>query len=348
MKGCLLIAMMLFLIDPLAADELQLVEDSELHKLITEEKYVVALFCSDGTEERCEEFEGELAGIREDLIDITDGDGWVVKLLNSQLIQHYSFTPDVPVIVLFRSGLPVLYDGPANEEVMLDTLTQYKEPGVQELTDSSFEHLTQAATGATTGDWFVLFYTEECELCHKMTAGLETIACKFRGRGNVARVNKQTYGEKTGRRFELGLDNNPNIIFFRLGRMYRYQLEKYDPESMTNFINGFYKNYPAESIPLPKSPFDDLVQLCVDYMKEYPLLVGGCLMVPILMILGFWFLMRSEEDRPRKSKKSKKDKSEKESSSSGKEKKKEKTDKVKDSPKERKKDKSEKESSKNK
>ena len=41
---------------------------------------------------------------------------------------------------------------------------------------------------------------------------------------------------------------------FRLGRMYRYQVERYDPESLTSFLTGFYKNYPAESIPLPKSP----------------------------------------------------------------------------------------------
>ena len=26
------------------------------------------------------------------------------------------------------------------------------------LTDANFEHLSQAATGATTGDWFVEFY----------------------------------------------------------------------------------------------------------------------------------------------------------------------------------------------
>ena len=45
--------------------------------------------------------------------------------------------------------------GPANEEVLLDTLIRMKEPGVKELTDSTFEHLTQAATGATTGDWLV-------------------------------------------------------------------------------------------------------------------------------------------------------------------------------------------------
>ena len=36
--------------------------------------------------------------------------------------------------------------------------------------------------------------------------------------------------------------------------MYRYTLEKYDAESLMSFMNGFYKNLPAEKIPLPKSP----------------------------------------------------------------------------------------------
>ena len=50
---------------------------------------------------------------------------------------------------------------------------------------------------------------------------------------------------------------------------------------------------------------DDLVQLCVDYLKEYPLLVGVCALLPILLCLAFYFLMRSEEPKPRKSKKKK-------------------------------------------
>merc|ERR1712154_514856 len=87
--------------------------------------------------------------------------------------------------------------------------------------------------------------------------------------------------------------------------MYRYKIDKYDPESLLSFINGFYKNYPAESIPLPKSPFDDLVQLCVDYLKEYPLIVSGCASLPVLLCLAFYFLTRSEEQKPRKSKKKK-------------------------------------------
>merc|ERR1712098_284071 len=72
--------------------------------------------------------------------------------------------------------------------------------------------------------------------------------------------------------------------------------------SLLAFVNGFYKNYPEESIPLPKSPFDDLVQLCVDYIQEYPLIVGGCAVVFLFLCLGFFFLLRSEEPKNRKSK----------------------------------------------
>ena len=209
----MLISIILVLCSSISAEELQTVEQEEFLKLITEEHYVVALFCPSTAMERCEEFEGELAIIREDMIDVMDGDGWVVKLVDSPMVEEYAVgRTDQPVIVMFRNGLPVIYDGPANEEVMLDTLVRYKEPGVQELTDNTFEHLTQAATGATTGDWLVMFYTSSCTLCSRLTATMETLACKHRGRMNVARVNKETYGEKTGRRFELGLEDKPDLI----------------------------------------------------------------------------------------------------------------------------------------
>ena len=209
----MLISIILVLCSIISAEELQTVEQEEFLKLITEEHYVVALFCPSTAMERCEEFEGELAIIREDMIDVMDGDGWVVKLVDSPMVEEYAVgRTDQPVIVMFRNGLPVIYDGPANEEVMLDTLVRYKEPGVQELTDNTFEHLTQAATGATTGDWLVMFYTSSCTLCSRLTATMETLACKHRGRMNVARINKETYGEKTGRRFELGLEDKPDII----------------------------------------------------------------------------------------------------------------------------------------
>ena len=59
------VVLLLGLAGPAVGDELQLVEDAEFTKLITDEKFVVALFCSQQNTERCEEFEGELTGIRE-------------------------------------------------------------------------------------------------------------------------------------------------------------------------------------------------------------------------------------------------------------------------------------------
>ena len=61
---------------------------------------------------RCEEFEVELSSIREDMIDMMDGDGWVVKLIDSPLVEEYAVgKTDQPVIIMFRNGLPVIYDG---------------------------------------------------------------------------------------------------------------------------------------------------------------------------------------------------------------------------------------------
>lgn len=42
-----------------------------------------------------------------------------------------------------------------NDELLLDILLNNRDPIVKELNDNSFEHLTQASTGATTGDWFI-------------------------------------------------------------------------------------------------------------------------------------------------------------------------------------------------
>merc|ERR1719228_2137704 len=152
MKCCSIFLSIFLSLHITSADELEIVEEAEFVKLISEEHYVVALFCPSSNMERCEEFEGELASIREDLIDSMDGDGWVVKLIDSPLLEEYYVgKTEQPVTVMFRHGLPVIYDGPANEEIMLETLVRYKDPGVQELTDTAFEHLPQAATGATTG-----------------------------------------------------------------------------------------------------------------------------------------------------------------------------------------------------
>ena len=74
----------------------------------------------------------------------------------------------------------------------------------------------------------------------------------------------------------------------------------------------------AEPVPLPKSPFDDLVQLCVDYLNEYPALFAVMVGIPLVLLVAFYFLMKSDGSKAPKTKKKKKAKSS--SSSSNKEK----------------------------
>lgn len=90
--------------------------------------------------------------MKHDFKETLDAD--VVKAYGSQLARLYSPTKE-PAVVFFRHGVPLLYDGPIQEDAIFQKFENNKQPIVKELSDENFEHLTQASTGATTGDWFV-------------------------------------------------------------------------------------------------------------------------------------------------------------------------------------------------
>lgn len=166
-----------------SSNSLEKIDDNEFINLCATEKYVIVLFskltlfcknmriafvsilitfyyycwiiwflgkpeCKD-----CETIENELIAIREDLVDSLNA--WVVKIDNSNLVHLYNPSKE-PSLVFVRHGVPLLYHGKINDELILHTFRENIEPAVRELDDSNFEHLTQAASGATTGDWFVL------------------------------------------------------------------------------------------------------------------------------------------------------------------------------------------------
>ncbi|KAF2885523.1 hypothetical protein ILUMI_20673 [Ignelater luminosus] len=249
---------------PYILAKLEVVNDEELLSLIRTEKYVIVLFTKKDCE-ACDNYENELTALREDIVDSLNA--WVVKATSSQLVRLYSPTNE-PALVFFRHGVPLLYDGLINDELILHVLTNNKEPAVKELTDETFEHLTQAATGATTGDWFVMFYTTECVDCQRLQARWEAVGAHLKSRLNVARVNKGGLGAITGRRFEI--HEVPSFIFFRQGKMYRYTIRKYDVESFVSFAEEWYKNAKGEKVPLPKSTLDDFTALVMDYIRENP------------------------------------------------------------------------------
>ncbi|XP_050296804.1 thioredoxin domain-containing protein [Anthonomus grandis grandis] len=280
--------------------QLELIQDDELVNLIRSEKYVVALFTKKYCEE-CENYENELTGLREDLVETLNA--WVVKLVDSSMLRLYTPSKE-PQIVFFRHGIPLLYDGPLNDELILHTFTNNKEPAVKELNDDNFEHLTQAASGATTGDWFVQFYTTDCVDCQRLQARWEAVGAHLKSRMNVARVNRATTGAKTARRFDIF--EVPTFVLFKQGKMYRYHNQDFEIKSFVAFAQDWYKNMKSERVPVPKSPFDDLVAATVTFMKENPYLwqVGfGSLLLGILLptIMKFFKKSTKEEKSSNKS-----------------------------------------------
>lgn len=103
----------------------------------------------------CEKYENELLKIHEDLKN--DFPAEVVKVVNSHLVRLYKPTKE-PALVFFRNGIPLLYEGSTVAEEIYHLFDRNRVPIVKELSDDTFEHLTQASTGATTGDWFIQLY----------------------------------------------------------------------------------------------------------------------------------------------------------------------------------------------
>ncbi|CAH1100544.1 unnamed protein product [Psylliodes chrysocephalus] len=268
----------------LVHSNLEVIQDEELMNLIRTEKYVIVLFSRKYCES-CDNYENELTSLREDLVETLNA--WVVKVEDSQMTRLYSPEKE-PQLVFFRHGIPLLYNGPLNDELILHTLTTNKEPVSKELTDNTFEHLTQAATGATTGDWFVLFYTPDCVDCTRLQARWEAVGAKIKSRVNIARVNKAGNGAVTARRFDV--TGVPSFILFRQGKMYRYNLQKFDINSLSDFAQT----------------------MVVMYMKENPWLwqLGfGTFLLGLIASLITKFTRKTVPEKKKSDKKDKKEKS---------------------------------------
>ncbi|XP_032691064.1 uncharacterized protein LOC116853877 [Odontomachus brunneus] len=280
------------------AASLETVHDEELLNLIKTEKYVVVLFTRKDCPE-CENYENQLIHLREDLVESLAA--WIVKAVDSQLLQLYS-TDKEPILLFFRHGLPLLYDGRLNDDDILTMFTENKVPAVKELTDDTFEHLTQASSGATTGDWFVMFYSTDCVQCLRMIARWETVAAKLKQKVNVALINKSTTGASTARRFNVY--DTPQFIFFRHGKMYRYETGRHDINSLVSFAKEWYKNVKAEKVPVPQSPFDNLTQVIANFLLDNPwVLKLGSICIGVIVVITVASKFRQKPEAPQKKEK---------------------------------------------
>ncbi|KAH8293097.1 hypothetical protein KR044_002675, partial [Drosophila immigrans] len=227
------------------------VDDSDLIHILTGEGDVVALFTRNNCEE-CAEYERVTANVQEELKQMLGAT--VVQAHESNLIHIYDPSRE-PALLYFRRGIPILYTGNINGEEILHFFSDNREPAVKELSDETFEHLTQASTGATTGDWFIFFNSAECVLCQRLYAIWESVGGKLKRKINVARVNALAAGVSTAKRFNIV--SAPEFILLRQGKFYRYTLKEFTPQAFIEFAEGgFAKTSHPEPVPALASLMD--------------------------------------------------------------------------------------------
>ncbi|XP_072020903.1 dnaJ homolog subfamily C member 10-like [Amphiura filiformis] len=201
--------------------------------------------------------------------------------------------PKVPAVMLYRHGIPILYEG----TITAEDITQWVDDNIESFTthlkDDDFEHLTQSSTGATTGDWLVKFCDTDSAKCVSILPVWESAAYKLKGQVNVASVNI-TENPKLAKRFKVLTEDLPVIIFFRHGKQYAYTISARDSASLVTFSLTGYKHAQGIDVMPPPSPFDELTESIALQIKTLTsgegsstvlLLVGGAFALIFIVVL---------------------------------------------------------------
>jgi len=162
------------------------------------------------------------------------------------------------------------------------------------LNDSNFEHLTQAASGATTGDWFIDFYSPHCGHCKQLDPIWRNVAEKLRGGTVVVAKIDASNNRITKERFRVS--GYPTILFLKAGKRYTYQGQR-DVKSLVAFANGGYTKAITQDVPPELSLFDRFfgeAKEDVVYLFEYKksavavVFVAGLVVGFILCVVVSW------------------------------------------------------------
>ena len=135
---------------------------------------------------------------------------------------------------------------------------------VIQLDVKNFEHLTQASTGATTGDWLIKFYAPWCGHCRKMEPTYEQVADMLHGEVNVARVDVPANRE-LGTRFDV--KGFPTIKFLSKGKVYDYAGRR-TAQDMVEFARGGYQIQQPQDVQPAMGMFGEIIAVFKHAYKQ--------------------------------------------------------------------------------
>ncbi len=120
---------------------------------------------------------------------------------------------------------------------------------VIDLTDSTFEHQTQASTGQTTGKWFVKFYAPWCGHCKSLAPTWEDLSDRLQESDVhdviIAKVDCTQEKEVCNR---FNIKGFPSLKYFANRKMFAYKGAR-DIDALYDFVTEGYKSALQDTIP---------------------------------------------------------------------------------------------------
>lgn len=137
---------------------------------------------------------------------------------------------------------------------------------IVELTDDTFEHLTQAASGHTTGPWLVLFMAPWCSHCKDLKRTWQTVAFELKGEVNVAQIDASAnYFSAT----RFNVTHYPTLLLLKEGKYYDYNNDRNrDWRNLVAFSRAEYERFPVKDIRPAHGSFEEIVQDAQDYVER--------------------------------------------------------------------------------
>lgn len=242
---------------------LKTITNQDLKTFIKLNEYLLVVFVQPDCPP-CKQAEMEIGKLASSILD-TMVDVTFVRVVGMEIPRKYGIVEE-PSIIFYRHSKPLIYDGRRDSSDIEEWLFRNRETYVKLLNDENFEHLTQAATGATTGDWLVFFCDITKEECENKQPIFETVASMLNGQQNTGFVNTASNLDLVQR---FSINKDLIILFFRLGKVYKYSLEKVDVPTLISFAQGWYKNEKGDTVPVPPSPFDRLLGNIVNLGRNW-------------------------------------------------------------------------------
>ena len=139
-----------------AASTIESIDLAEIRKsdLLSKHKYLILLLCNEPT---CSN-QMDMFKQFDELVRLKSQEDveMLVRITTDRALIDFYGISKFPSVLFFRDGYPIKYQESLNLKDLSEWIDNARERATTKLDDSSFEHLTQSASGATTGDWFVL------------------------------------------------------------------------------------------------------------------------------------------------------------------------------------------------